>query len=493
MYIVLLTVIVAFAPNSELKSHDANQRAQLHPVPIQISTPNSLTTTFRIIDINKGSARGAEQSVGCPQVSVSLTDSDFGDGPYILQAGFAEGESLGATYSVPAEDFPIQIDVMEVLFATSNTIVQTTTHWSVTVWDGTPTKGIQVASFSSDGIIIPHLVMPPGTNGIIISVSVDPSDPDQIYVYNDSGMNSFTVAFRIDQHNQAGSPCLIAPPTNQNAFPTTDVSGLDFPNENWINAISGPFCVCGTGWMTFQQFPQLCTPSGDWVMRASYTPIECNQDLAACCFSDNSCSDLTPSECQIFGGTSAAPNSTCATYICGSGIGACCVPSTGNCVNFDLATCLIVAGIHMGEGTTCADTTCFPEGACCLPTGSCIGPVAPEDCVAVGGVFQGNATSCDSVSCPQPIGACCSETFCLELSESDCVAVGGVWSGPQTTCPSSEGCPPDCPEDINDDGSINVSDLLLVVADWGSTKSDADIDGSGLVDTTDLLAVIAAW
>jgi hypothetical protein len=38
-----------------------------------------------------------------------------------------------------------------------------------------------------------------------------------------------------------------------------------------------------------------------------------------------------------------------------------------------------------------------------------------------------------------------------------------------------------------------VSDLLLVVADWGSTKSDADIDGSGLVDTTDLLAVIAAW
>ena len=191
MYIVLLTVIVAFAPNSELKSHDANQRAQLHPVPIQISTPNSLTTTFRIIDINKGSARGAEQSVGCPQVSVSLTDSDFGDGPYILQAGFAEGESLAATYQVPADQFPIKIEVMEVLFGTSNAIVETTTHWSVMVWDGTPENGIQVASYSSDDVILPHLVMPPGSNGIIISVSVDPGDPDQLYVNNDSGMNSF--------------------------------------------------------------------------------------------------------------------------------------------------------------------------------------------------------------------------------------------------------------------------------------------------------------
>ena len=147
----------------------------------------------------------------------------------------------------------------------------------------------------------------------------------------------------------------------------------------------------------------------------------------------------------------------------------------------------------MGEGTTCAETTCFPEGACCLPSGSCNSPVSSEDCLAVGGSFQGDATTCSTVSCPQPIGACCSDTWCLDLIEDDCNAVAGDWSGAETVCENSSGCQSDCPEDIDGDGYINVSDLLSVVADWGSTDSDADIDNNGVVDTSDLLAVIGAW
>jgi hypothetical protein len=481
--LALLCLISLVSP----AAHSAEGR--LDPTPVHFKVPSTLKTTFKKAKTETSHSLGG----GCPQVPVALTDSDFGDGAYTLQAGFAQGESLGATYSVPAEEFPIKIDAMEVLFGTSNATIETTTHWSVTVWDGTPTDGIQIATFSSDGLLLPHLVMPPGTNGIVLSVSVDPGDPEQIYIYNESGTNSFSVAFRIDQHNQPGNPCISSPPQNKNAFPCTDTSGLDFPNENWIDAVSGSFCVCGEGWFTFQQFPGLCTPTGDWVLRSFYTPVNCSVDPEACCLTDESCQDLSPNDCAIFGGTSSGVGTTCANYVCGSGVGACCIESTGNCVNFDLNTCNTVGGIHMGEGTSCESTTCFPDGACCLSDGACIGPVSPEDCEAVGGSFQGDGVSCSSANCPQPVGACCGPDWCLDLIENECDAVGGAWQGSNTACGDGSICDSGCEEDLDGDGLINVNDLLTVVGDWGLTDSEADIDGSGTVDTPDLLAVIAAW
>ena len=465
---------------------------RLNPIPITVTTPKTLDATFRPISLSDGKTIGQYRGA-CPSVSVSLSDSDFDDGQYILQAGFAEGESLGATYYIPEDQFPIKVDVMEVIFATSGALQQTTTHWSVTVWDGTPANGIQVASFASDGVILPHLVMPPGTNGMIISVSVDPADPEQIYIYNDSGANAFTVAFKVVQHNNPGNPCISSPPTASNAFPCTDTGGLQFPSQNWIEAVSGTFCLCGSGWMTFQQFPALCTPSGDWVLRAAYTPINCSVDPVACCFTDNSCMDVTPSNCDIFGGIYQGNGTNCATYVCGSGTGACCVESTGNCVEFDLNTCQIVGGVHYGEGTTCVATVCFPEGACCLPDGACIGPVSGNDCIAVSGTFQGDQTNCASTECPQPIGACCGNDWCLDLTLDDCSAVGGVWTDSSTTCSDNSPCQMNCQADLNGDGVVNVSDLLQVVGDWGLQGGSSDIDGSGVVDTGDLLSVIAEW
>lgn len=59
------------------------------------------------------------------------------------------------------------------------------------------------------------------------------------------------------------------------------------------------------------------------------------------------------------------------------------------------------------------------------------------------------------------------------------------------------GCPP---ADINDDGAVNVSDLLSVIASWGPCADPndcpADIAPSGgndVVNVSDLLGVIAAW
>ena len=492
MQLSLFAALCSIIISADIYPANADEGTRLHPIPIKIATPQTLEATFKTVSPDRIKGSNSLSRGNCPSVAVSLSDSDFDDGQYYLQAGFAQGESLGATYYVPVDQFPIKIDVMEVLFGTSSANQQTTTHWSVTVWDGTPENGIQVASFASDDIILPHLVMPPGTNGIIISVSVDPEDPDQIYIYNDSGASAFSIAFKVEQHNNPGNPCLTTPPENSNAFPCTDLGGLQFPNQNWIDAVSGTFCVCGSGWMTFQQLPGLCTPSGDWLLRAAYTPVTCSEDPIACCYPDDSCFDLSPTDCAVFGGNASAPGTTCATLVCGSGLGACCVESTGNCVNFDLNTCLVVGGIHLGEGTTCETEVCFPDGACCLPDGACIGPVSDEDCIAVGGNFQGDQSNCSSADCPQPIGACCGPDWCTDISQDDCIAVGGAWTDASTLCDSLP-CQTNCPEDLNEDGFIDVTDLLQVVGDWGLQGGASDIDGSGVVDTGDLLAVIGAW
>ena len=472
---------------TQIQSKEVDYTQYLH-----LDIPRTLQATLRSIKTNDQQRSVASVRGTCPSTPVALTDHDFGPGQYIVQAGFAEGEILASTFAVPAGDFPIKVDIAEVVFATSNTNVQTTTHWSVYVWDGEPNLGLLVAHYSSDNIILPHLVMPPGTSGTIVTVSVDPDDSDQIYIYNESGQNKYTVGFGIDQHNNPGNPCVSSPPTNNNAFPTTDTDGLQFPEANWIDAVTGTWCVCGEGWFTFQNFPSICTPSGDWVLRSAYTAVNCTIEPAACCI-ETACFDLSPSDCEALNGVSQNQGTSCATYVCGKGEGACCIEVTGECVDFDVNTCFIVGGIHMGEGTMCADITCFPEGACCLTNGNCIGPVSLSDCVAVEGAFQGNATTCSSADCPQPIGACCGNGFCLNLTEDKCMAIAGQWSGIDSSCDDPAICEVDCPEDINDDGEIDVDDLLAIVGGWGSSDPDLDVDGNGVVNADDLLALLAVW
>jgi hypothetical protein len=51
----------------------------------------------------------------------------------------------------------------------------------------------------------------------------------------------------------------------------------------------------------------------------------------------------------------------------------------------------------------------------------------------------------------------------------------------------------DCPEDINGDGYVDVSDLLAVIDQWGLTDSPADVNSDGIVDISDLLIVAGSW
>jgi hypothetical protein len=48
--------------------------------------------------------------------------------------------------------------------------------------------------------------------------------------------------------------------------------------------------------------------------------------------------------------------------------------------------------------------------------------------------------------------------------------------------------------DINGDNTVNIDDLLSVIANWGMCPGcPADVTGNGVVDIDDLLAVINHW
>lgn len=437
----------------------------------------------------------------CTPVVSTHTNASFEGGQYIVQAGFAEQEIAACSYTLTAADFPLRIDLCEMIFATSNATVTTTTKWSVIVWEGTPATGTIKYIFSSNGVDLPHLVMQPGTNGTNIQFTIDPNDPDQMVIQND-GSNTFSVGYRIDDHNQqTQNPCVTAPPSNANAFPTTDVGGLQQPSRNWLFGLNcGPLgCPSNGGWASFAQLNTLCRPSGDWVMRVTWTPYSC-QTPGACCLPNGSCQVLNESTCLAQAGSFVGPGTTCTASTCSAALAPCCFASTGGCLTLSPANCAAAGGVSGPAGQTCSGYVCFPIGACCLPNGSCVSGVSPAQCTAQGGVFQGNGTTCTAGLCPEPTGAACFPTgFCLVLTQAQAAAAGASWQGPGTTCVDANAngqadvCEAGRPEDINGDGVVNAQDLAALLSAWGTSNAAADFNADGVVNAQDLARLLSAW
>ncbi|MFT4592865.1 MAG: hypothetical protein ACI9JK_000564 [Phycisphaerales bacterium] len=54
-------------------------------------------------------------------------------------------------------------------------------------------------------------------------------------------------------------------------------------------------------------------------------------------------------------------------------------------------------------------------------------------------------------------------------------------------------CPADCEGDVDGNGAVNVNDLLVLVAAWGTDDPQSDINNDGIVNVTDILALMADW
>ncbi len=495
---------LAAPPDAE----SAGSRARAIAVRIEQLHMLHVTTSGRVIEQSVRKIQG-----GCTQEVSSHTDADFTGGTFVLQLGFAEDETAAASYVLSAADFPLRIDLMEMIFATVATI-QTTTHWSVMVWEGTPNTGNLVAQFSSDGIILPHIVLPAGPNAVNVAVSVDPGDPEQIIV-TDNGSHTFSIGYRIDQHNQPSpNPCSTPPPQCCNAFPTTDsLNDLESPTGNWLNGINcGPSgCPANGGWANFAQLPSGCTPGGDWIMRATWTPLECESEPGACCLLDGGCLDLTETGCDVLGGAFEGEGTICGNTDCPPPTEACCFGEGESCLDLAPEDCESAGAVPQGPETFCVDIDCFATGACCLPDGSCADDTEESACQKGDGTYQGPNTLCDDAKCPAPSGGCCfANDFSLELAEDECISVDADWSGPLTDCMDADGngtadvCEIDCPEDIDGDGQVRAPDLALLLGDWGSCpppceKGDpadtcsADFNGDCIVAAADLALLLGAW
>jgi hypothetical protein len=522
-------VLLAAAPAMAQKA--PSQTSRLRPLQI-VAQPITTITAH-----HDGVAGGPAPRGNCPPTVATYTDANFEGGSFTVQAGFAQQEIAAVSFVLPASAFPIKINTAEMIFATQSSAVTTTTQWSFLVWSGTPATGTLEFEFNSDGDILPHIVIPPGTNGVNVQVSVDAGDPEQI-ILQDPGNHTFSIGYRIDVHNnQTQNPCFVAPPTSSNAFPTTDVSGLANPDNNWLFGVNcGPFgCPANGGWARFSALPGACRPNGDWVIRTSWESVNCSEPVGACCLPSGACEIRTQAACVAASGTFQGANVLCGSVNCPLPPQACCFPSTGGCLNLTPTNCANAGGIPGGTGTACATYVCFPMGACCLPNGSCIGPVSPTNCQAQGGTFQGNSTTCGTVNCPIPSGACCfADGFCLDLSPTDCTTAGGTFQGlgttcATTTCPIPTGaccfatgacltlsqddcatgggayqgdntpcgkatCSPACPCDFNASGVLNSQDFFDFLSCFFTTGcTDADFNADQQVNSQDFFDFLSCF
>jgi hypothetical protein len=238
-------------------------------------------------------AEARTAAAACTSLVATHTDANFSGGSYVTQAGFQQSEIAAASYPLTAGSFPLRLDTLELVFMTQGSTVTTTTRWTALVYRGLPSTGTLLASFSSNGGSIPHLVLPPGTTGHVVRQVIDPSSP---VVIADDGSHTFSIGFRVDAHNSPpADSCSDSPPTTSNAFPTTDASGLSHAADNWIRGVNcGPFgCPANGGWARFSQLPAYCRPSGDWVMRAVYRPAFVATETAP-----GACSDGLDNDCD---------------------------------------------------------------------------------------------------------------------------------------------------------------------------------------------------
>ncbi len=145
------------------------------------------------------------------------------------------------------------------------------------------------------------------------------------------------------------------------------------------------------------------------------------------------------------------------------------------------------------EGCTDA-TACNYNAAATIDNSSCVFATGCDFCSGAtdgtGSVVDGDSDD-DGVCDADEIAGCQDELACnYDPDATDAATCEYATDG--FDC---DGNPVSCPEDINGNGTIEVSDVLLLLSDFGCTSdcTGADIDGDGAVSVTDILLLLAAF
>jgi len=283
------------------------------------------------------------------------------------------------------------------------------------------------------------------------------------------------------------------------------------------------------------------------------TDQECCCNSGVCCYpEDLSCTCATGS---CVGDDDCCGDAMCCGGACCGGedaeccFGECC----GNEIIPDFGTCCCC---YSNDYEECIDglteEECYEEGpeyqyntgkTCADPDDRCGGGVIrPSHCCGTAEVCCPGNTACCGLSCCSP-GYCCApdapggnltccpcsciveQGYCDADAETEncgcgCEPMFGVGCVGECTCDDFGSCTEGtgkmmaipiigeenrngedygsprhirrCPADINNDGVVNVHDILLVIDSWGQEGGPADITGDGIVGVRDLLEVISA-
>ena len=107
------------------------------------------------------------------------------------------------------------------------------------------------------------------------------------------------------------------------------------------------------------------------------------------------------------------------------------------------------------------------QGACCL-VDSC-DMMGQADCEAADGMWMAGE-ECLETNCNVAWGACCTNGICVMefLDAGDCLVYGGTWLGPGSNCDQCEESGSECPGDTDNNGVVNIEDLLNMLGSWGA-------------------------
>lgn len=210
--------------------------------------------------------------------------------------------------------------------------------------------------------------------------------------------------------------------------------------------------------------------------------VNCYQDLhdqGACCFEGAAgltCEQLDESTCLEMNGY-WYPGLPCECIKCEDPdppLGACCFQKdcTLYCYETNELQCSGYSGSTFYPNTSCDAVACTSppsdEGACCYEN-----PVDGIICVftdvwtceKLGGSWR-EGVPCECIECDSgtSLGPCCVCNGCDILSEVTCDNLGGQWLGSSAFC---DDCPAPCPADVDNNGTVDVLDLLAVISVWG--------------------------